>query len=122
MKIKGYKVVQDEYEAAQCLQKGETIARFEFGNSMYPILKNGEYAILHPIKKQDEIKCGTAVFCWMPFKGSGYYMTHLVTNIRHVPDTNITEYQISSTDGVIFGWTDKILAVAESTDIIEPLF
>ena len=43
-------------EVLEALKKGEVICRFEWGDSMHPILKNGEYAKLIPIDDLSKIK------------------------------------------------------------------
>lgn len=119
-KIKGYLVVQDEAEAAKCLANGQAVSRFEYGDSMQPILRNGEYAILHPITDINAVKRGDAVFCRFGDGDNSYYMTHMVADILESPKTHEKFFAIESTDGYRFGWTPYILAIAESTGIIEP--
>lgn len=118
--INGIRVVQDELEAAWCLKNGETICRFEYGDSMYPILKNGEYAILHPLADINEIKIGDAVFCEMEDVQGSYYMTHMVGDIKEDEKSKKKLFAIDTTNGFRFGWTENILAKAEGTNIIEP--
>ena len=45
------KVCNDAIDAIDKLSKGEIIARFEFGDSMLPLLESGEYAVLVPKQK-----------------------------------------------------------------------
>ena len=61
--INGVRVVQSTEEVVEALAKGETVCRYEWGDSMTPVLKNGEYANLTPIKDINEVQRGDAVFC-----------------------------------------------------------
>ena len=64
--INGIRVVQSDEEVVKALKNGETVCRYEWGDSMTPVLKNGEYANLTPIKDINEVQRGDAVFCRMP--------------------------------------------------------
>ena len=44
------------------LSKGNNVARYEYGDSMMPLLQSGEYCILIPANKTT-IEVGDAVFC-----------------------------------------------------------
>ncbi len=113
-KIEGINVVNNADEAVNHLKNGETVARFEYGDSMQPILKDGEYCILTPLKSLDEIKVGDAVFC----KVNGFLMTHMVLAISN---SNFEKpyFLISSTDLNVFGWTSDVYAIAKGTNICE---
>ena len=76
--INGITVVNDIVEAVNELKKGNTIARFEYGDSMMPILKNGEYGIATPIQSLEDVSVGDAVVCEV----NGHLMTHMVMLIE----------------------------------------
>lgn len=109
-KLDGLRVVQNIDEVVKTLQSGETIARFEFGSSMMPIFRSGQYARLTRIHKCD-IKIGDAVFCCV----NGYWMTHMVWQYN-----SATGYAlIGSTQMEMYGWTNEILAVATPMPYVE---
>lgn len=119
--INGIRVVNSEDEVLEALVKGETICRYEFGDSMKPILSNGEYAYLIPIQEFEKgggkIERGDAVFCEMTTEdGNKYYMTHMVWEISKSHHSGKLWYKIGSTNSSIYGWTDTILAFAKGTD------
>lgn len=111
--IKGINVVNEIDKAVKELEKGHTIARFEYGNSMFPILHSGEYCIVKPITDINKVKVGDTVLC----KVNGYLMTHMVIMKSN---TSIKPYfLIGSTHLDIYGWTDEIFGIAFGTKIIE---
>lgn len=114
--IDGVPVVQDEFQVAKMLEEGSVVCRFEWGNSMHPILRHGEYAVLTPVRNKDEIKCGDAVFCKMP---SGYYMTHMVIGISDCGFDGEKWFHIASTQGISYGWTKDVLAIARGMNVFE---
>lgn len=121
--INGIRVVQDENEVLEALKKGEVICRFEWGDSMHPILKNGEYAKLIPIDDLSKIKRGDAVFCKITDEESGkpYYMTHMVWEIStssHDGDKK-PWFKIGSSMTTIFGWTQDVYAIALGMNVFE---
>ena len=111
--INGVRVVESELETIQAIKNGETVCRYEWGDSMTPVLKNGEYAILTPIKDINEVQRGDAVFCRMP---EGYYMTHMVWEISRCGHDGRPWFKIGSTGSSIYGWTQDVLAIAKGTD------
>ena len=114
--ICGCKVVQDVTEVIQKLTDGEVVYRYEFGDSMLPILSSGEYCRLTPIRNGEEAEIGDAVFCCV----NGCWMTHLVWNKSNsASKENGTFYLIGSTWGEYYGWTNQVLAIAQGTNIIE---
>lgn len=113
--ICGYRVFNDAVQALEQLRLGETIARYEFGNSMYPLLKNGEYAIITPMVDNTEpIKVGDSVFCEV----NGYLMTHMVVAISNTAKEG-TMYLIGSSMLDLFGWTSNVYGIAKGTRIFE---
>lgn len=118
--IEGYKVVNDGKEILKCLQNGETIMHYEFGNSLFPILKSGEYCKITPIGEivDKGFFVGKPVFCHFvyPLKEGGYgdfYMVHRCTEV-YERDGEVY-FRIDSTDGNCFGWTKDVYGIAEST-------
>lgn len=112
--IKGIKVVNDANTALEQLRLGKKIARFEYGDSLSPILNSGEYAILTPINDYDDIKIGDVVFCLV----NGILMTHMIWLIS---ESNYQQKQflIGSSSGQLYGWTTWIYAKAKGTNIFE---
>jgi len=125
--INGIRVVQDEKEILSALQNGETIMHYEFGNSLFPILKSGEYCRIRPIGEitvgiDKELIIGKPVFCHFvyPIKEGGYgdfYMVHRCTEI--IERDGELYFRIEGTDGTNFGWTKDVYGIAESTGIFQ---
>ena len=112
-----YKVIQDIEEAIEHFKKNQDcIARFEFGNSMSPILESGEYCVLKPIQyySQPQSILGKAVLCIV----NSHPMTHMVWNIS-TSSANGVYYLIGDSHGNIYGWTNQVFAVAKGTNIFE---
>lgn len=113
--INGVKVVNDITEAIDALLNKKTpIARFEYGESMKPILNDGEYCIVYPIDSLDDVKAGDAVLCNV----NGYLMTHMVI-LKSESNHETPYFLIGSSRMEIYGWTNKIYGVAVGTNIIE---
>lgn len=107
--INGIAVVNDIDDAIECLQSGETVARFECGNSMFPIFKSGEYAILTPIKDINDVNVGDAVLCQLG--------DHILTHLVWLKSNGF--FLIGGADGALNGWTNQIFAVATKTNVYE---
>lgn len=114
--INDVRVIQDEEETAEALLRGEKVARYEWGDSMSPVLKHGEYAILTPITDKSKIKRGDAVFCKMD---NHYYMTHMVWEISDSGFDGERWFKIGSTGTDIYGWTKDVLAIARGTNLFQ---
>lgn len=112
--INGIIVKNNANDALEYIKRGEQVARFEYGDSMSPILLSGEYCILTPLKENEEANVGDAVFCEV----NGCLMTHMVIMKSKSAKNNKLYYLIGSTDMQIFGWTDKIFAFANGTRIL----
>ena len=104
--IDGIAVIQDRYMAIDCLSKGQEILRFEFGDSMFPILESGQFCKLVPYKDGDEIKQGDCVFVNI----NGSVGTHMVWMISENDSKKL--YCIATTKGEVIGWTNYIIAKA----------
>ncbi|MBR6516925.1 MAG: hypothetical protein IKT40_08845 [Bacilli bacterium] len=114
-KVNGVQVVNDAFQAIALLEDGHAVARFEFGDSMSPLLKSGEYCILEPMRDNMEAEIGDAVFCNV----NGYVMTHMVLMKAKNDADDKPYYQIGSTSGDIYGWTNVIYAIAHGTRVLE---
>lgn len=114
--VMGFRVENDANNAKEALLTGETIARFERGNSMHPLLKDGEYAVISPLGLDGGTlpKVGDSVFCNV----NGYLMTHMIVAIS---DTSVEGrmYLIGSSHFDLFGWTNTIYGIAKGTNIFE---
>ena len=108
-RLDGLRVINNTDEMVKILSEGETIAHFEWGTSMHPIFPNGGYCRLTPTKEIPN--SGDAVFCCV----DGVWMTHMVW----VANKASGQCLIGSTSGSLYGWTDKILAVATPMPYIE---
>ncbi len=107
------KVINDINEALIELKKGNEIARFEFGDSMQPILKNGEYGIVVPITIE-QVNIGDAVLCEV----NGHLMTHMVMMISDSAKDG-RKVLIGNTYMQFYGWTNKVYGGVIGTNIIE---
>ena len=107
------KVVNDINQAVEELKKGNEIARFEFGDSMHPVLKNGEYGVVVPISIND-VNIGDAVLCEV----NGYLMTHMVMMVSDSAKDS-RQVLIGNTHMQFYGWTDKVYGGVMGTNIIE---
>lgn len=106
--IDGLPVVQDIEKAMHSLVDHKVpIARFEFGDSMRPILSSGQFCKITPIDNEEDIKIGDALFCEV----NGYVGTHMVLLKSHI-DEDKTWYLIGMTDMEPIGWTSNIFGIA----------
>ena len=109
-------VENDVLKVIQLLNNGNKVARFEFGDSMMPILQSGEYCILTPFNSdKQEANIGDIVFCIV----NGYVMTHMVLLKSRNSKNEKPYYLIGGTNGQLYGWTNEIYAIAEGTRILE---
>ncbi len=84
--------------SADHLQAGETIIIVGFGQSMTPILKSGQPAVVAPVTAETPLRKNSVVFC----KVAGHYYLHKITAIR-----NGTTFQISNNHGHANGWISR---------------
>lgn len=104
--LHGIRIVQDYMDAIKALKNGERITRFEFGESMSPILLSGEYAVITPIgEEMPKINIGNALFCNV----NGIPMIHAVKDID-----NEKGFLIGTTQGDILGYTTVLYGIAQS--------
>ena len=112
--IDGFRVVQDSQEIYRALQQGETVMHWERGNSMFPILADSEYCRIRPLQEGEEPNAGDAVFC--SFHGQ-YFMVHRC--IEKIRRGDTTWYKIGTTGDTVYGWTNEVHGIAESTDVFQ---
>ena len=119
--LDGIRVVQDYEEIANALENNETVYHWEYGDSMYPMLRHMEYCKICPLEQGKEIKPGDAVFCKIKdkFTGMEYYMVHIVLETADFGHDGKKWYKIGSTGTTVFGWTTDILGIAYGTDIFQ---
>ena len=79
---------------AQKLREGHRCHVTGFGQSMTPILKNGQPVICEPVTQETELRKGDIVFC----KVGGHYYLHKIVAIK-----NGNRYTIGNNHGHING-------------------
>lgn len=105
-------VINDSAAAITALTKQhKSVARFEFGDSMYPLLISGEYAIIEPVDTKP-LSVGTIVFCNV----HGFDMTHMIVEITSVDGE--PSYIIGDTHGYVFGKASEIYGICHRTNIV----
>ena len=80
------------------LLAGETIDIYGFGQSMTPILKNGQGCTVCPITDETLLEKNDIVFC----KVNGYFYLHKIIAIK-----NGNSFQIGNNHKKINGWISK---------------
>lgn len=110
LEIDGIDVIQNELMAVNCLKRGQAITRFEFGDSMEPFLKSGQFCKLIPLSDNDVVEVGDIVFSMV----NGMANTHMVGMKKQVNDEMY--YLIVTSDWHIIGWTNTILAKGYGID------
>lgn len=100
------------------LNKGNNVARYEYGDSMMPLLQSGEHCLLIPANKTT-IEVGDAVFCEV----NGYVMTHMVMMISKIQNKPMyligsPNYNEFTGQFTMYGWTSNVFAKAIGTKII----
>ena len=108
------KVVNDIHEAVEHLKRKEKIARYEFGDSMMPMLISGEYCVIEPIKDLYEVNIGDTVLCDV----GGHLMTHMVI-MKSNTSKDSPYFLIGSTSMYLYGWTNKIYGICKGTNVLE---
>ena len=119
--IDGIKVAKNYDEVMEALKNNEQVMHFEFGDSMKPLLKSGEYALIKPCVPFD-VKRGDAVFCVLSDSvGNRYPMVHQVWEISNASHDGGLWFKIGSTMSTIFGWTQDVYGIAKGTDIYQEI-
>lgn len=85
---------------ADLLRQGKTVQFRAYGNSMDPIVKNGELVTVSP--KLTYLSVGTTVLC----KVKGCYYLHLIWRI-YTDDGSCTMYLIGNNKNHANGWIIK---------------
>lgn len=107
LEIDGIPVVQDTTEACLALMEGKQVARYEFGDSMKPLLSSGQFCKLIPLASNEEANIGDIVFALV----SGTPSTHMVW-MKSREEDGTCNYLISTSRGGFLGWTKNIIAKA----------
>jgi hypothetical protein len=119
--IDGLRVIQDPLEMEEALKNGESFYHWEFGDSMKPLINNGEYCLIKPCVPI-EVKRGDAVFCIIEDGyGHKYPMVHQVWEISNASHTGELWFKIGSTMSSIFGWTKEVYGIAKGTNIYQEM-
>ena len=84
--------------SADHLRAGETVILVGFGQSMTPILKSGQPALVEPVTAETVLKKNDVVFC----KVAGKYYLHKISAVK-----NGNTFQISNNHGHVNGWISK---------------
>lgn len=100
-------IVQDAFDAIARLKDGISIARYEFGDSMEPILEDGQFCEISPIDGKD-LKVGDAVFC----RVDGIVGTHMIIMISDADPAN-RWYAIGTSDLDLIGWTREVFGISK---------
>ena len=109
--IENWRVVQDYDEILEALNNGEEVFHWENGTSMQPMLRHREYCHIRPIRENEEIKPGDAVFC----RVNGCLMVHMVWLTSNASHNGVKTYLIGSSGGSLYGWTDEVYGIAQGT-------
>lgn len=99
--INGVEVVQDIEEAKLSVLNGKTVARYEFGDSLFPLVHSGEYLKLVPLAETEKIEPKDIVLCEV----HGCLMAHMIYTATKF--NNKEYYFIASTHGTFYGWTPR---------------
>jgi len=111
--IDGVRVVQDYDDIYRAMQNGETVLHWEYGNSLAPLINNGEFCKIKPCVPA-EVKRGDVVFCVL---GGQYPMVHQVTEISNASYTGELWFKIGDTHDTTYGWTKEVYGIAVGTNI-----
>lgn len=102
------------------LARGEEVTFRPKGNSMHPIVKNGQEVTLRPFDLKEDLKVGMVVLCQV---GKRFYL-HKILEKRRAPKLDIPvmtengseswpiyKYKIGNNKGGVNGWTSKIFGI-----------
>ena len=92
------KLFRENKISADHLLNGETIVIYGFGNSMSPILRDGQPVLVEPVNYQTKLKKNDIVFCRI----SGYYYLHKILDIK-----NNMLFRIGNNQDFINGWIPR---------------
>lgn len=108
-------VVQNYADLITLVSKGNTVAHWESGDSLFPLIQDMEYCKVSPINK-DDVTIGMCVLCVIENIGT---MIHRVVDI--VERDNEKWFQIGDTLNNIYGWTTNVIGLAEHTNIFQEI-
>lgn len=91
---------------ADKLQAGETVTFRPRGNSMDPLIKNGQEVTVEPITSDTEIRVDSIVLC----KVKGRILLHKVLAIGS------SGFQIGSHKGFVNGWTRTLFGILSANE------
>ncbi len=95
---KNYRVGKENQYSAEKLRAGETIILIGFGQSMVPILKSGQPALVEPVTDSTPLKKNDVVFA----KVNGHFYLHKISAIK-----NGNSYLIANNHGHANGWVSR---------------
>ena len=116
--IQGIKVSTDDTEMTNELISGRSVYHWEYGVSLFPLIRSGEYCKISPIKDVNDIRTGDVVYCFIRSReGIKIPMVHMVTKISDASYSKEKWFEIGDTRGFVFGWSNEILGKAVGTNI-----
>ena len=101
--LDGIRVINDTELLVNTLKEGETVAHWEYGDSMIPLLISGQYVRLEPIHETPHN--GDIVYCLV----DGEWMCHMVWVVNRFTKQCL----IGSTSGELYGWADEVIAIGK---------
>ena len=107
--IDGLKVIADLNEAVETLLNGETVAHWEWGESMMPILESGQYVRLTPTYNHP--KSGDIVLANV----DGKWTCHLALMVNEASGWCL----VGTTSGDVIGWSNNVLAIGKPMPYFE---
>lgn len=94
-------IIQGVMASIAHLKNNLSIARYEWGASMSPILESGQFCKIEPINNR-ELKIGDAVFCKTEFSAG----THMIVMIS-CADPQKRLYAIGTSGLTIIDWVER---------------
>ena len=95
---KNYWVGKENQYSAEKLKAGETIILIGFGQSMVPILRSGQPALVEPVTINTVLKKNDVVFA----KVNGHFYLHKIAAVK-----NGNTYLIANNHGHANGWVSR---------------
>lgn len=118
-KINDIRVAKNYDEVMEAMRNHESVMYYEFGDSLYPLVRSGEYVHITPCVPID-VKRGDVVFCILEDRaGNECPMVHQVWEISNASHTGELWFKIGSTMSTIFGWTTRVYGIARGTDVFQ---
>lgn len=117
--IDGIKCLCTDAEMIDELLNGHDIYHWEYGDSLFPVIRSGEYCKISPVESHDEVKVGDVVYCLCTLRVSGEVvpMVHMVTKISDASYNGEKWFEIGDTGGFVFGWSNNIIGKAVGTNM-----